>query len=125
VAARTQNVTCAALLAVEAIGSSLMWAPVPVAWMWIGARVYDATGSVAADLGVGLLGFGLTIVVLMKALALVDRRWVEMRRRSGHDQREGALTQVVVVSATFGLAAFTVWYYLLSHAFLLPFMPSQ
>jgi hypothetical protein len=59
------------------------------------------------------------------ALTRTDRAWVALRRRAGHDQRQGALTRAVVVSATFGLLAFFVWYYILTHAFIIPFMPSQ
>jgi hypothetical protein len=115
----------AALLAVEALGSMLMWLPIPVAWMWVGARVYDLTGSLATDMGVAFFGFLATTILTMKALARVDSAWVTLRRRAGHDQRQGALTYVVVVSATLGLIGFYVWYYVLSKAFILPFMPSQ
>ena len=61
----------------------------------------------------------------MKALARLDEVWVDLRRRAGHDQAQGALTAVVVVSATLGLAGFLVWYYALSKAFIIPFMPTR
>jgi hypothetical protein len=64
-------------------------------------------------------------VFVARALARVDSLWVQLRCRAGYRQREGALNRVVVVSATLGLAAFAVWYYLLSNAFVLPFMPRQ
>jgi hypothetical protein len=120
-----ESSACAALLTIEVIGSLSMWAPIPIAWMWIGARVYDATGSLAADGGVALLGFLATATLAMSALTRVDTAWVALRRRSGHDQPQGALTQVVVVSATLGILVFLLWFYVLSHAFILPFMPSQ
>jgi hypothetical protein len=60
----------------------------------------------------------------MMALARVDRVWVALRRRAGHDQREGALTQVVVISATIALVAFLLWYYVFGRAFVIPFMPN-
>jgi multisubunit Na+/H+ antiporter MnhB subunit len=119
------NVACAAVLAVEAIGSLLMWAPIPLAWIWVGARAYDATGSLVAGGGVALLGFAATVTLAMAALARLDRVWVALRRRAGHDQADGALTQVVVVSATLGLLLFLVWYYVLTNAFVIPFMPSR
>jgi hypothetical protein len=120
-----ESPACAALLAIEVIGSLSMWAPIPIAWMWIGARVYDATGSLAADGGGALLGFLASATLAMSALTRVDTAWVALRRRSGHVQHQGALTQVVVVSATLGILVFLVWFYVLSHAFILPFMPSQ
>jgi uncharacterized membrane protein (DUF485 family) len=122
---RSASLACASLVGVEMLGSMLMWAPIPIAWMWIGARVYEATGSFALDLLVVLVGFLATTILTMRALARLDGYWVELRRRAGYDQRAGALTRVVVMSATLGLVGFMVWYYLLSHAFILPFMPSQ
>jgi hypothetical protein len=61
-----------------------------------------------------------TVVLVARGLARLDSAWVQLRCQAGHRQREGALNRVVVVSATLGLAAFTVWYYLLSNAFVLP-----
>ena len=116
---------CAAVLVLEAVGSFLMWAPIPLAWIWVGARAYDATGSLVAGGGVALLGFAATVTLAMAALARLDRVWVALRRRAGHDQAQGALTQVVVVSATLGLLLFLVWYYVLTNAFVIPFMPSR
>jgi hypothetical protein len=114
-----------AVLAVEALGSLLMWAGVPLAWLWIGGRVYAATSSLAADALVAFLGFVATICLLMYALRRLDLVWIELRQRAGYEQEEGALTQVVVISATLALITFTAWYYLFSHAYVLPFMPSS
>src|SRR4051794_25587447 len=122
-AVRAASMACVAVLAVEVIGSLAMWAPIPLAWLWIGAQVVGLTGSILAGASLALLGFVATIVIVMKALARVDVLWVALRRRSGHDQRQGALTQVVVVSATLGLLLFLLWFYVLQQAFVLPFMP--
>ena len=119
------NAASAGLLLLEVIGALLMWAPIPVAWMWVGARVYDATGSIMADLAVVLLGFLGTVSLGMSALNRIDELWVELRRRAGHDQAEGALTRVVVISATLGLLAFWVWFHIIEEAFVIPFMPTQ
>ena len=122
---RVAKAACAALLAVEVLGSLLMWAPIPLAWIWVGARVYDATGSLMAYGGVALLGFLATAVLDLAVLTRIDRVWVALRRRSGYEQAEGALTDVVAVSATFGILMFLIWYYLIGQAYLIPFMPSQ
>jgi hypothetical protein len=122
---RAVDAACIALIVVEALGSVLMWLPIPLAWMWIGARVYDVTGSLATDMGVAFFGFLGCTILTMRALTRIDRAWIALRRRAGHDQRQGALTWVVVVSATLGIVGFYVWYYVLSKAFILPFMPSQ
>jgi ABC-type nitrate/sulfonate/bicarbonate transport system permease component len=113
----------AALLATEIAGFLSMLAPVPLAWMWVGARVYEVTGSLLADMVVAFGGFFLTLALTMDALNRVDRGWVDLRRKAGHDQRQGALTQVVVVTTTFALIAFWIWFHILSNAFIIPFMP--
>jgi hypothetical protein len=124
-ARRATNTACAAVLVVEVIGSLSMWAPIPLAWLWIGAQAYAVTGSLLAGCGVALLGFVATTILVMKGLARIDTTWVALRRRAGHKQPQGALTQVVVISATLGIALFLLWYYILENAFILPFMPSQ
>jgi hypothetical protein len=93
--------------------------------MWIGARVNDATNSLAAGGGVTFLGFVATIMLAAAALARLDRLWVILRRRAGHDQTQGALSQVMIVSTAVGLLLFVIWFYFLSKAFILPFMPSR
>jgi hypothetical protein len=122
---QTAAVASAAILALEAIGSLLMWAPIPLAWMWIGGQVFSATGSLAADGAVAFLGFMATTWLAMSALNRLDAIWVSLRCKAGHDQKQGALTHVVVVSATLGILAFLLWYYVIERAFVLPFMPSQ
>ena len=122
---RHGRAACTAVLAAEAFGTLLLWAPLPFAWIWIGGRAYALTGSLFADGVVALGGFATCAWLAMRALARLDQTWIALRRRAGYAQSQGALTQVVVVSATLGLLGFLVWYYLLSHAFILPFMPSQ
>jgi hypothetical protein len=113
------------LLAAEVLGSVLMWAAIPLAWIWIAGRAYETTDSLVVGGGGALIGLALNEALAVRALTRIDTVWVKLRRRAGHEQRHGALTRVVVVSATFGLIAFLVWYYVLSGAFVIRFMPSQ
>jgi hypothetical protein len=119
------SAACGMLLGIEAAGSLLMWAGIPLAWLWIGGRVYSLTGSLGADAAVAFLGFIGTLFLLLSGLRRVDRIWIALRRRGGYDQEEGALSQIVVVSATLALLSFFAWYYLFSHAYVIPFMPSN
>jgi hypothetical protein len=66
-----------------------------------------------------------TLFLALSGLRRVDRGWIALRRRAGYDQEEGALSQIVVVSATLALVMFLGWYYLFSHAYVIPFMPSN
>ncbi len=122
---RVAGLASLGLLVVEVLGTLLMWAPIPVAWFWVGAQVYHVTGSILADGIVVLAGFLVTVVFLMGLLTRLDRAWVRMRRRAGHEQREGALNQVVIASATVGVVAFWVWFHVMEKGFVLRFMPSQ
>ena len=123
--ARALSTASAAVLVLEVLGSLSMWALIPLAWLWIGGQVYGATQSLAADGAVAFLGFSATTWLVMAALNRLDNLWVELRRRAGHDQTEGALTRVVVVSATFGIVLFLLWYYVIQRAYIIPFMPMQ
>jgi hypothetical protein len=122
---RAAAVGSAAMLTLEAIGSVSMWSAIPLAWLWIGGRAYALTGSLGADLGVAFLGFAMTTVLALSELNRLDAAWVALRQRAGHEQRVGALPQVVVASTALGLVAFLIWYYVLSDAFVIPFMPTQ
>ena len=110
------------ILLVEAVGSLAMWTAIPLAWLWIGARVYTATGSLGADGAVAFFGSVGTILLMVASLRKIDGAWVALRRQAGHDQVEGMLSHLVVASVTIALVVFLAWYYLFSHAYVLPFM---
>jgi hypothetical protein len=116
---------CAALVLAEAVCTLLMWGPIPLGWVWVGGRVYALTGSLAADGAVGFLGFVATVALMMHALVRVDELWLALRLRGGHEQTEGALTRVVIVTTAVGIGLFMLWYFVLERAFILPFMPSN
>src|SRR5436190_18464922 len=91
-----ESAACVAVLAAEAFGTLVLWAPLPFAWIWIGGRVYAVTGSLLADGSVALLGFAASAFLAMRGLARLDDVWITLRRRAGYSQSQGALTQVVV-----------------------------
>jgi hypothetical protein len=122
---RSADAACIALVVAEVAGTALMWAAVPFLWFWVGERIGSATGSFGLALAGAFGGFVATVIAVAVALQRLDDRWVLLRRRASHDQRDGALPRVVVVSATIGLLVFFVWYYALSRAFIIPFMPSR
>ena len=122
---RAAGAASLAILAVEALGTLLMWVPIPLAWFWVGAQVYNATGSILADGVVVLGGFIVSVVGVLKVLTRIDALWVRLRRRAGHDQRDGALNQVVVASATFGIIGFWVWFHIIENGYIIPFMPVE
>ena len=117
------RVAAAALLMTELVGCLVIWVALPLGWMWVGAQVYEATFSIAADLGVAFTGFVASTLLTMGLLNRADALWVRLRREAGHDQKEGALTRVVVISAGVGFAVFYVWFHFVEQAFIIRFMP--
>ena len=113
----------AALLALELIGCLVIWVALPLGWMWVGAQVYLATYSIALDLAVALGGFIATTILTMGFLNRADQLWVRLRRQGGHEQKEGALTRMVIVSAGVGFAVFYIWFHFIEQAFIIQFMP--
>ena len=122
---RAVEAACAGLVVAEVVGYLAIWVPIPMAWMWLGARVYDATLSIGLDLLVAFGGFFATTLVTMRGLTRIDALWVELRRRAGHDQKEGVLTRVVVVATTIAMIVFWIWFHILEDAFIIPFMPNR
>jgi hypothetical protein len=120
----TDTVGATAVLMLEVLGALMMWGPIPVAWVWVGARVYEATGSFIAGAATWFIGFVATLWIVAAALARLDRIWIRLRNRAGDARAQGAMTQVIVVTATFALAAFFLWFYVIGKAFVIPFMPS-
>ena len=118
------NAASVAVLGLEVFGSFLMWAPIPVGWIWVAARIVDSTGSVALGGGAALAGLAVTTSLMVALLSRVDRVWISLRRRAGHDQAQGALSQVVVVSVTLVIVGFMIWS-ISNRAVIIPFMPNK
>src|SRR5437588_12939215 len=85
-----------ALLAGEVIGSLLMWAAIPLAWIWIAGRVYDGTDSLVAGGGVALPGLAPAQALAAQAPNRIARGWGSLRRPAGHPPAQGAATRAAV-----------------------------
>jgi hypothetical protein len=110
---RTDALLAAAVLALETLVVLSAWGPQPVGWLWIGSQVNYWTGSVFLGITVAFFGLiGSLIVTLMLATQL-DGLWRLLRRAAGHDQREGVLGRIFMVTAIVAAIAFTVWLVLL------------
>jgi hypothetical protein len=99
------------------IGSLGLWVGTPLLWLWIGAQVEGSTNSLGTALGAAFPGAVLTIIVLATLLAkLSDVYRSNCRARGLDDPGHLVLEMVQVVSAGLALAAFVVWFFLLSGA---------
>jgi hypothetical protein len=98
------------VLLLEALVVLSAWGPQPVGWLWIGSQVDYRTDSVMLGITVAFLGLiGSLIVTLMIATRL-DHLWRLLRRAAGHDQRDGVLGRIFMVTAIVAGIAFTFWF---------------
>ena len=106
---RVDRVLAAGVLALETLVVLSLWGPQPLGWLWVGSQVDYRTDSVMLGITVAFLGLiGSMILTLMLATRL-DHLWRLIRRAAGHDQRDGALGRIFMVTAIVAAVAFTFW----------------
>src|SRR6201986_1802082 len=105
------------VVAIMVIGSIVLWAGTPLAWLWIGAQIQGATQSLGTALAAAFIGVIVSILVLASLLArLSDLYRANCLARGLEDPGHVVLEGVLVVSAGISLAAFTVWFLLFAGA---------
>ncbi len=103
----------AAMLALMFAGALALWMGVPLAWLWIGSRVQEATDSVGAALGVMFVGAVVTIGAIVPLLGRINEGYAHLREARGHESfGQAPLEGVLVVSAFIALVLFVVWFVL-------------
>jgi uncharacterized membrane protein YbhN (UPF0104 family) len=101
----------ALLVAMMFLGSLVLWVGVPVAWLWIGSRLQNAT-SLATAIGAMMGGMLLSIMLLLGVLGGLSRRHTELQERRGVPENETtALELVLVSSAVVAVVGFFVWFF--------------
>jgi hypothetical protein len=117
---RTDRGLAWALLALMAFINLLFWGPMPMAWLWVGSHVQYWTGSVSLGIFLAFVGLVATLLLALVALKRLDHAWILVRRAGGHDQREGTLGRIFVITCGIGTTCFTAWLLLFSGASLAP-----
>ena len=110
---RADALLAAAVLALEALLVLSVWGPQPVAWMWVGSQLDYLTGSVFLGIAVAFFGLVGTLILTLSVATRLDGVWKLLRRAAGHDQRDGALARIFVVTAIVAAAGFTAWFLLI------------
>jgi uncharacterized membrane protein YbhN (UPF0104 family) len=101
----------ALLVAMMFLGSLVLWVGVPVAWLWIGSRLQNAT-SLATAIGAMMGGMLLSITLLLGVLGGLSRRHTELQERRGVPENETtALELVLVSSAVVAVVGFFIWFF--------------
>jgi hypothetical protein len=110
---RVDALLALAVLLIEALVVLSAWGPQPVGWMWIGSQIDYATGSVFLGIVAAFFGLVGTLILTLMLATRLDHVWRLLRRAAGHDQREGVLGPIFIVTAIVAAAGFSVWFLLL------------
>ena len=110
---RADAALAAAVLLAEGLVVLSVWGPQPVGWLWVGSQVDYKTGSVFLGITVAFFGLIGTLILTLMLASRIDHLWRLVRRAAGHDQREGVLGRIFVVTAVVAAAGFTAWFLLL------------
>jgi uncharacterized membrane protein YbhN (UPF0104 family) len=99
------------LVAMMFLGSLVLWVGVPVAWLWIGSRLQNAT-SLATATGAMMIGMLLSVALLLAVLGSLSRRHTELQERRGVPEGETTVLELVLVSsAVVAVIGFLVWFF--------------
>ena len=110
---RFDGILAGLILVVETLLCATLWGPQPAAWLWIGSQLDHETGSVSVGILVAFLGMLTTILGTLAIAMRLDRVWKIVRRASGHDQKEGVIERIFVISMAVAGIAFAVWFLLI------------
>ena len=103
------------MLAIMFVGSLVLWIGLPLACLFVGSHVQDATDSVGVAI-VAMAGCVVVgIVAIVPFLGYLNRKHMEVRAARGLDTYgQAPLEGVLVVSASLALAGFVVWFFFFS-----------
>ncbi len=110
---RGDALLAAAGLVLQALVVLSVWGPQPLGWIWIGSQVDYATESVFLGIVVAFAGLIGSLIVTLAVATRLDHLWQLLRRAAGHDQRDGVLGRIFMVTAIVAAVGFTVWFLLL------------
>lgn len=99
-----------AILVVETLLLLTLWGPQPIAWLWVAGQVQGWTGRVEPAIMVAFLGMLATLFFTLVIVKRLDHAWRLVRRAAGHDQTEGIVERVFVISAGIAVVLFTFWF---------------
>jgi hypothetical protein len=103
------------MVAIMFVGSLVLWIGLPLACLFVGSRVQDATDSVGVAIVAMAACVFAGIFAIVPLLGYLNRKHMEVRAARGLDTYgQAPLEGVLVVSAGVALAAFVVWFFFFS-----------
>jgi len=106
---RFDAVLAAGILVVETLLCATLWGPQPAAWLWIGSRIFHETDSIGLAILTAFAGMLVTILGTLGIAMRLDRAWKIVRRAGGHEQKDGMLETIFVISMAIAGIAFAIW----------------
>ena len=124
-----QAVAKAALIALMAFFSVMLWLGIPIGWLWIGSQVQSNTQSSGfGPYFLVLAGIGVSVFVVTKLLAWLNRTYARVsgaedvvrvrppwyRSMRGEDDSRpprSVLDVVMVISVSIAVTAMTIWFF--------------
>jgi hypothetical protein len=101
------------LLVVETLLCVSLWGPQPIGWLWVGSQVDYWTDSVVAGISSAFVGMLFTLFLTLAIAKRLDHAWRLVRRAAGHEQQEGALNTIFVISLAIAGSAFLFWFFVI------------
>ena len=98
------------MVAMMFVGSLVLWVGMPLAALFVGSQVQNATDSIAiAMLAMAGVVIG-SLVMLIPLLGWLNHKYMEIRVARGlQDLGNAPLEGIVVVSAAIAAVAFVIW----------------
>jgi hypothetical protein len=106
---RLDSAIASGILVLETLLCATMWGPQPAAWLWVGSQVDYLTGNVVLGLCTAFAGMLTTMMATIGIAMRLDRVWKLVRRAAGHEQKEGVLERIFLISVVIGATAFAIW----------------
>jgi hypothetical protein len=110
---RVDSLLAAAILTLETLVLMTLWGPQPLVWLWVGSQMDFIADSVEVGIMVAFAGMCATLMLTLWVARVLDNAWKLARRAAGHDQKQGALERIFIVSVLFGLTAFCIYFFLI------------
>jgi hypothetical protein len=110
---RRDGVLAGAILVVETLLCATIWGPQPAGWLWIGSQVDHMTDNVVLGIVTAFAGMITTMMLTIAIAMRLDHAWKLVRRAAGHEQKEGALERIFVISVFIGGIAFAIWLFVI------------
>ena len=125
-----RRIESALIVGVMLVGAFSLWTVIPLGWLWIGSQLVGTQEPRLWAYFLVLVGIIISVVIVAKILAALNRRWValqgliedfdrkipmpwmESMRDERHTHRETILDRVLVASALMAGFAALLWFFI-------------